>query len=604
MVRTMNDPIATCAPPAPPATAGLDAARHRLAEALGLQPHYAALDRLLVDHFGVARWVNCLTGDDGDPLPVAAGAPGDAPGSREVRLLAEIAGAGRDLLPGLSLDELPAGVLPLPDGAAPYRLAVVYPFRHRTLGALLIEPADPGATRPADLTALATLAADQFAPLCFREHTIEQVFQEKALFTAKLDYLAEMGRLAGEADLKSLLNKIMELTMDFAGAEVGSLVLIEDGQPVTRLDWGLPHEVLLALTDLQGEPLIFQAVDRPEPLWLAPDAFLAPPQSPYQIERLVILPLHTRDSWLGAVCLVTSAGNPEFHPAKLDGLGAGLSLAATAVENARLFQVKLERERELRNMEIASDIQQALLPRSIPDLEGVAVVGTNVAARMIGGDYYDFFPFPDGSLGVIVADVAGKGVAASLIMTSTRMLIRSIAAPEVAVEEVIRRTNLLLQAEACGGQFVTANYVRIDPRRLTMEICTAGHEPVFVYRPGEARFIFAQSRALPLGITPDAVYTRETIALEPEDLIFLYTDGVNESMNKEREQFGIVRLQDTISAAYPDTPEAIMQTILTAVDWHSAGMPRHDDTTIVVAQVRAGEDPDSRGGVVSDNEQP
>ncbi len=169
---------------------------------------------------------------------------------------------------------------------------------------------------------------------------------------------------------------------------------------------------------------------------------------------------------------------------------------------------------------------------------------------------------------------------------------------------MIRRTNLMLQAEACGGQFVTANYVRIDPHRLVMEICTAGHEPVIVYRPGEARFLFAESRALPLGITPDAVYTREVIPLEPGDLVFLYTDGVNEAMNKEREQFGIVRLQETIRGAYPDTIEAVMNTILTAVDWHSAGMPRHDDTTIVVAQVRPDAPLDPRGGVVSDNEKP
>jgi len=579
------------------------AALRRLGEALGLKPHYEALDRLLAEQFGVARWINCLAGDDGAPLPVAAGAPGAARGGREVELLDPSAVRGRSLLPGVELESLASGPFTLPPAARPYQAGVAYRFRHRTLGALLVEAAGPPPTAP-QLAALAAVVEEAFAPLCFREHTIEQVFQEKALFSAKLEYLGEMGRLAGDLDLKSLLNKIMELTMEFAGAEVGSLVLIEDDQPQTRLDWGLPHEALLSLTDRAGEPLIFQSIGRPEPLWLEAGEFVVPAQLPYRFQRLAILPLRTRDSWLGAVCLVTSSPSAAFHPGKLDGLGAGLSLAATALDNARLFQVKLEREREMRNMEIASDIQKALLPRAIPDLQGVAVVGTNVAARMIGGDYYDFFPFPDGSLGLIVADVAGKGVAASLIMTSTRMLIRSIAGPDVTVEDVIRRTNLMLQAEACGGQFVTANYVRIDPHRLVMEICTAGHEPVIVYRPGEGRFLFAESRALPLGITPDATYAREVIPLEPGDLVFLYTDGVNEAMNKEREQFGIARLQETIRGAYPDTIEAVMNTILTAVEWHSAGMPRHDDTTIVVAQVRPDASLDPRGGVVSDNEKP
>lgn len=573
----------------------------RLGEALGLPAHYEALDAVLCEQFGCERWLNCLSGDDGLPVAVAAGEGGARPGERVVRLLAPGEGDERRRLAGVDLEARPSGVWRLPETARPYDHAVAYRFRHRPFGVLLVGGADLSAESLAELSAF---VAGQFAPLCFREHTIEQVFQDKALFSAQLDYLHEMGKLVSDLDLKVLLNKIMELTMEFAGAEVGSLVLLEDNQPVTKLDWGLPHEALMALTDPAGEPLVFQTIDRTEPLWCEQKQFRVPENLPYRFERVALLPLRTRDSWLGLVCLVTSTENPEFTAAKLDGLGAGLSLAAIALENARLFQVKLERERELRNMEIAHDIQQALLPRTIPDLQGIGVVGTNIAARMIGGDYYDFFPFADGSLGIIVADVAGKGVAASLIMTSTRMLVRSIASHDVPVAEVMRRTNQLLQAEACGGQFVTANYVRIDPQRLVMEVCTAGHEPTLVYRPREDRFLAAQSRALPLGITPDAAYATETIPLEPGDLVVLYTDGINEAMNTEREQFGLARLQETIRAACPDGIEAVMRTVLTAVDWHSAGMPRHDDTTIVVAQVRPEPDTTGKGGVVADNVQP
>lgn len=594
MSKRSHTALAYGAPPAP-------ALWLRLGEALGLPAHYEALDRVLREQFGCERWLNCLSGDDGLPVAVAAGEGGARAGERVVRLLAPGEGDERRCLAGVDLEARPSGTWRLPETARPYDHAVAYRFRHRPFGVLLVGGVDPS---PESLAELSAFVAGQFAPLCFREHTIEQVFQDKALFSAQLDYLHEMGKLVSDLDLKVLLNKIMELTMEFAGAEVGSLVLLEDNQPVTKLDWGLPHEALMALTDQAGEPLVFQTIDRTEPLWCEQGQFLVPENLPYRFERVALLPLRTRDSWLGLVCLVTSTENPEFAAAKLDGLGAGLSLAAIALENARLFQVKLERERELRNMEIAHDIQQALLPRTIPDLQGIGVVGTNIAAKMIGGDYYDFFPFADGSLGIIVADVAGKGVAASLIMTSTRMLVRSIASHDVPVAEVMRRTNQLLQAEACGGQFVTANYVRIDPQRLVMEVCTAGHEPTLVYRPREDRFLTAQSRALPLGITPDAAYATETIPLEPGDLVVLYTDGVNEAMNTEREQFGLARLQETIRAACPDGIEAVMRTVLTAVDWHSAGMPRHDDTTIVVAQVRPEPATTGKGGVVADNVQP
>ncbi len=577
------------------------AAQRRLAEALGLQPHYEALDRVLAEDFAVGRWLNCLAGDEGELVVVAQGGPGERPPARVVAVAGEAPADGLAPLAGLRMDELAPEPFAPPAAAAPYRLAVPYRFRHRTFGLLLLTPEDEAGFAADTIARLATFAEERLAPLTFREHTIDQVFRDRSLFTAQLDYLVEMGRLAANLDLKVLLNKIMELTMQFAGAEVGSLVLLEDDQPVTRLDWGLPHEALMALTGPGGEPLLIDAIGRPEPRWFGHGEFTVPAHLPYRFQSLALLPLRTRDTWLGAVCLVASTADPEFHAGKLDGLDAGLSLAATAVENARLFQVKAERERELRNMEIAGEIQKALLPRAIPDLQGISVVGTNVAARTIGGDYYDFFPFADGSLGLIVADVAGKGVAASLIMTSTRMLVRSIAADGVAVEEVIRRTNAMLQAEACGGQFVTANYVRVDPRRMELQVCTAGHEPVLIYRPGEDRFLAAQSRALPLGITPDAVYTRETIPLEPGDLILLYTDGVNEAMSREREQFGLTRLQDTVRSAWPDGIESIMNTVLTAVDWHGAGMPRHDDTTIVVAQVTAGDHTGRRGGVVGDD---
>ncbi len=572
--------------PAIASTADQAAGLVRLREALGLPAHYEALDRLLADRFGVSRWVLCLRDEGGAPLAVAGGEPAAQPGGRLVAVKRAGQQAAPAGLPPGRLDDLPCAPFPLPAGAD-LPVAIPFRFRNRPFGLLLVAGADGGAPPAAGVETLAHFSAAELAPLTFREHAIDQVFEDKALFTAKLEYLTEMGKLASNLDLAVLLNKIMELTMEFACAEVGSLILLENDRPVTKLDWGLPHEALVGLSGSDGEPLLDRALQSHEPLWLESGQFTAPQQLPYRFHTVAILPLRTRDSWVGAIVLVVSAFNPEFHPGKLDGLSAGTALAATALENARLFQVKVERERELRNMEIASDIQQALLPRALPDLPGLGVVGANIAAKMIGGDYYDFFPFEDGTLGLIVADVAGKGVAASLIMTSTRMLIRSIAAPEVPTDEVMRRTNLLLQAEACGSQFVTANYVRLDPRRLRLEVCTAGHEPVLVYRPAEDRFIVAQSRALPLGITASATYTIETMPLQPGDLVFLYTDGIIEAMNQQREQFGVERLLDTIRTAWPDSIETIMRTILTAVDWHSAGMPRHDDTTLVVAEIKA-----------------
>ncbi len=115
------------------------AALRRLGEALGLQPHYEALDRLLAEQFGVARWINCLVGDDGAPLPVAAGAPGATPTAREVELLDPSAVQGRSLLPGVALDALPGGPFTLPPAARPYQAGLAYRFRHRTLGVLLVE---------------------------------------------------------------------------------------------------------------------------------------------------------------------------------------------------------------------------------------------------------------------------------------------------------------------------------------------------------------------------------------------------------------------------------------------------------------------------------
>jgi phosphoserine phosphatase RsbU/P len=292
----------------------------------------------------------------------------------------------------------------------------------------------------------------------------------------------------------------------------------------------------------------------------------------------VAIPLRVGERLVG----VFTASHPEldaFPRPKLRILQALCDHVAVAIQNARLFQSeRAERASLDRDAQEARLIQQALLPKSSPYIPGLVISGLSVPARAVGGDWYDFIPFPDGRLGIVVADVSGKGTAAALLMSATRGVFRSLAEACCTPGEVLSRLNELLVNDFPAGKFVTMVYAVLDPSSRNLIFANAGHlRPLFIDRDGE-RFLDTE-RGLPLGLGCGD-YSETQISLSQGSKLVFYSDGITEAVNANGEEYGLSRL-----AEHAVKPTASAVSILDDVRAFANGSGMRDDASVVLIGV-------------------
>ena len=256
----------------------------------------------------------------------------------------------------------------------------------------------------------------------------------------------------------------------------------------------------------------------------------------------VAIPLRVGDHLVG----VFTASHHEvdaFPRQQLRILQALCDHIAIAIHNARQFQFeRAERAVMDREAQEARVIQQALLPKSSPYIPGFVVSGLSVPARAVGGDWYDFIPFPDGRWGLVLADVSGKGTAAALLMSATRGVLRSLAEACCTPGEVLTRLNQLLVDDFPAGKFVTMVYAVLDPSTRTVIFANAGHlRPLFIDHQGE-HFLDTE-RGLPLGLGCGD-YSETQITLSEGSKLLFYSDGITEAENATGEEYGLCRLAE------------------------------------------------------------
>jgi sigma-B regulation protein RsbU (phosphoserine phosphatase) len=292
----------------------------------------------------------------------------------------------------------------------------------------------------------------------------------------------------------------------------------------------------------------------------------------------VAIPLHVGETLVG----VFTASHPEvdgFPRQQLRILQALCDHVAIAVQNAQRFQSE-RAERAVMDHEAqeARAMQQALLPKSSPYIPGFVISGLSVPARAVGGDWYDFIPFPDGRWGLVLADVSGKGTAAALLMAATRGVFRSLAEACCTPGEVLTRLNQLLVDDFPAGKFVTMVYAVLDPMARTVVFANAGHlRPLFIDDVGE-HFLDTE-RGLPLGLGCGD-YSETHIALSEGSRLVFYSDGITEAVNAKEEEYGPDRL-----AEHAVRPGASAVTIVDDVRSFANGYGVRDDASVVFVGV-------------------
>ena len=242
-----------------------------------------------------------------------------------------------------------------------------------------------------------------------------------------------------------------------------------------------------------------------------------------------------------------------------------------------------ERQRTEHELRVAHLIQQTLLPKSVPELEGYQIAAYYQPAREVGGDFYDFLELEDGCLGLVVGDATGEGVPAALVMANTQSALRAVARREgITPGQVLAEVNEVLYAYISPNMFVTCFYCILDPKSGTLSYANAGHDLPYLHRDGAAEEL--RATGMPLGLMPGMRYEEKETILEAEDKVLFYSDGLVEAHDPKGEMFGFPRLRALVAEhAEEERPlgEFLMEELYSFV---GQGWEQEDDITLLTLE--------------------
>jgi serine phosphatase RsbU (regulator of sigma subunit) len=258
---------------------------------------------------------------------------------------------------------------------------------------------------------------------------------------------------------------------------------------------------------------------------------------------------------------------------------------SSALHQAQVYEDSLQFEQTLQELKFAGRIQSSFLPREIPTLAGWELAVTIMPARETSGDFFDFIPLENGKLGVLIADVADKGIGAALYMALCRTLIRTYALEYVDAQPdvVFFAANERLLGDARANLFVTAFYGVLDPASATLTYCNAGHNPPYLFSQRKGgRYTSLSATGMPLGIELDSVWENRSIHIDVGDALILYTDGVPDAQNANGEFFRERRLVECVRGYLGLPAQDLMVSVIEEVQRFSEDSPQFDDITLLV----------------------
>ena len=304
------------------------------------------------------------------------------------------------------------------------------------------------------------------------------------------------------------------------------------------------------------------------------------------VRSVLAVPLGVADKVFGIIYADSPIAEGRFTEDHLKVLTTLASVAAIRVENNRLIESRLDRERLERELALASEIQQRFQPTAPPIVPGYELQGISFPCYEIGGDYYDFIERDDGRLVIALGDVSGKGTAAALLMSSLHAAVHAQSASHDSLVGTISAVNRYLADNIPSNRFVTLFYAELDPRSGALSFLNAGHNPpLIVHAAGTVEQL--ASGGLPLGIKPDAEYREGRTQLQYGDVLCIYSDGVTEAVSPTGEEFGPTRLYEVVSRNIDASAAGIRDRIESALTKFAQGTSAADDITLVIVKRQA-----------------
>ncbi len=409
----------------------------------------------------------------------------------------------------------------------------------------------------------------------------------------RLATLAEINQaINASLDLDIVMDAVLDKLIEVVKAQRGFLMLRDDsGQLHVRVARGLNREDLLSPDFQYSTTIVRQVVSTGEPL-LTSNAEHDPRFENGQsiialgLRSIMCAPLLVKNRLIGLVYVDNTLRAGVFQQGDLDLLTSFAAIAGIALENARLHRLEVEAARLERELSMAYEIQRSMLPHHLPAFPGYELAAAWHSAREVAGDFYDAFPLEGDRLGVVIADVADKGVGAALFMAVARSLIRGIAAAALFPLDTIHQANRLMRLEGSdSGMFVTAYYTVFERGGRAVGV-NAGHNQPLLYRhrTGETLWLPRGGRAM--GWFDQIPLTPHPIELEPGDVLVYYTDGLTDAENEHGLFFGPHHLAEIVreEARRGRSAQEILDRISAVVNAFVGQAPPFDDLTMIVVK--------------------
>lgn len=299
----------------------------------------------------------------------------------------------------------------------------------------------------------------------------------------------------------------------------------------------------------------------------------------------LIIPMKIKSETKGIILLGKKSAGMKYSKSDIEYISSIGSLAIISIENSKLFNETIEKQRMEKDLEIAQNIQRNLLPNKFPGLINFDIAAINKSARQVGGDYYDIVKLDEKRTLIAIADVSGKGVQAALLMANLQAFLQSICKQNIAIDKASNLINDLVSENTTDGSFITFFWGILNDETKEFTYVNMGHNPPLHIRNNSITKL--KLGGMILGVMPTIVpYKYETIRLESDDKIVLFTDGITEAMSGEKKEYTDERFEKLCASMIGKSAKDLLEIILTDVEKFSKGAPQSDDITAMVIKVK------------------
>jgi len=399
--------------------------------------------------------------------------------------------------------------------------------------------------------------------------------------TKQVQALIRAGQeLAGRGTLADLFPLILDLAIEGVGAQRGVVMILEGDSLEVKANKGEGFRISSAVRDrvLNEKASVLVRDAQMDEAFRERMSIVE-----QKVRTLMAVPLQTETRTIGLIYVDSPNMFRAFTKDDLSLLTVMANVAAIRIEHARLSEVEEMERRMKRDLDQAAEIQRSSLPAMAPQVPGVDLAGYNAACRTVGGDYYDFFTYPNGRVAMVLGDVSGKGMPASLMMMGLQERVQVLADEPQNLAAFMNRLNKITCQKCPSNRFITFFFCVLDPATGELAFCNAGHNPpVLVRTSGAVEYL--EGGGPVLGILPIASYSEYRTRLGPGDVLAIYSDGVTEATNAKDEEFGDERFAEVLKAIRAKSAADIVTAVTQALTEFAAGSPPADDITLVVAR--------------------